>query len=345
MLRARSVLAFVASGGGPRLVLCAAALLVGCTCGDDRPGAAAVDGDAGELPLLPGDELDAAPPMPTDPARAIQQLGAIAAWEAVVSRDQYLARRGQRGVVYGTVGAEIFDTATAEVEPPPLPPAEPVEAVANLAAGGIDAASLPPPVPPPRVAETTARRATGLHWLIDDTEGGGALGIRVAFPAGKAPAAGSRVAIGGAWSLDERQRWYWKADAVSPIPAAAAPIVAPGAAPPTPSHAIPVIPLPAGYKPVSAAVDNGIVVFQIVTPPREEGEGWKVQDRLGTPIAATLIFPGERPSYGGRDLRSPDERWQLKRKFTYWVRIGKVRRKDPLAPATINAVGPPARAW
>jgi hypothetical protein len=330
----------------------AAIALTACNCGDDDPGAGTQSGSAGELPMLPGDEIDAAPPMPTDPARAIQQLGAIPAWEAVVSRDQYLARRGQRGVVYGTVGAEIFDTASAVIEPPPVPAAAPVETTANLDAGGIDATPLPPPVPPPRVAETTARRATGLHWLVDDTEGGGALGIRVAFPAGKAPDRGSRVAISGAWALDDRHRWYWKADAVSPIPAA--PVTPPlpvgdaGAPPPAPaapSHAVPVIPIPPGYRPVSKAVDNGIIVFQIVSAPREEGEGWKLQDQLGSPIVATLILPGERPSYGGRDLRSPDERWDLKRKFTYWVRIGKVRRKDPLAPAVLNAVGPPARAW
>jgi hypothetical protein len=45
-------------------------------------------------------------------------------------------------------------------------------------------------------------------------------------------------------------------------------------------------------------------------------------------------------------MRAPDERWQLKRGQTYWVRIGKIRKRgtptDP-KPALINARTAPIR--
>ena len=40
-----------------------------------------------------------------------------------------------------------------------------------------------------------------------------------------------------------------------------------------------------------------------------------------------MNLPGERASYGGQDMRPPDERWQLRRGQTYWVRIGKLRKR------------------
>ena len=53
--------------------------------------------------------------------------------------------------------------------------------------------------------------------------------------------------------------------------------------------------------------------------------------------------PGERPSYGGHDMRTADEKWKLKRGVDYWVRIGKIRRRDPDKLPTINARTPPVR--
>ena len=46
-------------------------------------------------------------PEPVDPGKVISELGAIPAWQAVVDRGQYLARRNLHGVVYGTLGAPI----------------------------------------------------------------------------------------------------------------------------------------------------------------------------------------------------------------------------------------------
>src|SRR5512142_2990040 len=68
------------------------------------PDAALIAGDAGS------DEPHVAPPEEpetVDPGKAIADLGAIPAWQAVVDRANYLARRGQHGVVFGTIGAAI----------------------------------------------------------------------------------------------------------------------------------------------------------------------------------------------------------------------------------------------
>jgi hypothetical protein len=185
---------------------------------------------------------------------------------------------------------------------------------------------------------------TGQVWLIDDTEGNGALAIRVVWPPGAtAPAEGDRVAVGGGWALDAERAWFWQADRVSPLPAAAPstipePPVAPG-------HLVGTGDPPSGWKPVAQAKDDGVISFQIVGPPPvNEGDGWTIANELGDPPAAILYLPGERPSYGGHDLRAADERWRLKRGVDYWVRIGKVRRRSPDAPPTINARTAPV-AW
>jgi hypothetical protein len=42
-------------------------------------------------------------------------------------------------------------------------------------------------------------------------------------------------------------------------------------------------------------------------------------------------------------MRSSDERWQLKRGQTYWVRIGKLRKRGPDKPPLVNARTAPVR--
>ena len=42
-------------------------------------------------------------------------------------------------------------------------------------------------------------------------------------------------------------------------------------------------------------------------------------------------------------LRAPDERWQLKRGQTYWVRLGHLHKHGPDKPLTINARTAPVR--
>jgi hypothetical protein len=41
-------------------------------------------------------------------------------------------------------------------------------------------------------------------------------------------------------------------------------------------------------------------------------------------------------------MRTPDERWQLKRGQTYWVRIGKLRKRAD-KPTAVNARTAPVR--
>jgi hypothetical protein len=177
-------------------------------------------------------------------------------------------------------------------------------------------------------------------WLIDDTEGNGTLGIRIAL--GDKARPGDRIAAGGAWQLDAEHRWYWKPDAIQPLPAAPAsePKDPP---PPVPSHAIATGPLPPGARTAGVARDNDAIYFQLVGPaPQSDGDGWQVADQLGSPTALVLNLPGERASYGGQDMRAPDERWQLRRGQTYWVRIGVLHRRTG-KPATAGARTAPVR--
>lgn len=241
---------------------------------------------------------------PPDPGKQIDELGAVPAWQAVVDRGQYLARRNQHGVVFGTL-AEVVTVAVPDA--------------------GV--------------------RPTAYTWLVDDTEGNGALAIRVALGArGSSVKAGERVALGGAWVLDDDKRYFWRVDDVTRLPPAPPsnlkdPPVPPG------SHDINALPLPPGARTISVARDHDIVYFMVIgRPPAIDGEGWPVGDALGKPVAALLNMPGERASFGAQDFRTPDERWKLKRATVYWLRIGKVRRPNgPDKPAYINAVTAPVK--
>lgn len=177
-------------------------------------------------------------------------------------------------------------------------------------------------------------------WLIDDTEGNGSLGIRIAL--GDRAKEGDRIAAGGAWQLDADRRWFWKPDSIQALPPGP-PSDLKEPEPPEPSHAITGSSLPAGAHAISVAHDNDAVYFQIVGPaPLVDGEGWQVADQLGSPPVAVMTLPGERASYGGLDMRTPDERWQLKRGQTYWVRIGKLHKRAD-KPTTVNARTAPVR--
>ncbi len=193
---------------------------------------------------------------------------------------------------------------------------------------------------PPAIAPEANLIATPYVWLIDDTEGNGALGIRIAL--GDKAKQGDRIAAGGAWQLDADRRWYWKPDAIQHLPPAPAsePKDPP---PPVPGHAIATGPLPPGARTAGVARDNDAIYFQIVGPaPQSDGDGWQIADQLGSPTALVLNLPGERSSYGGQDMRAPDERWQLRRGQTYWVRIGVLHKRTG-KPATVNARTAPVR--
>lgn len=296
----------------PRVAALVVAVAV-AACGEPRreaqpaktePGGGSGPRDGGRAPRPDADEPDvaatadggtgAAPDEPADPGTAADALGAIPAWQAVVDRDRYLARRGQKAVLAGRLGGE---------------------AIAPGARGVV-------------------------RWLIDETEGNGALAVRVAI-AGKAPADGTRVAVAGAWALDDQRRWYWQVESLSPLdgPGPDAPVDPPA----TPGHVINVGSPPSGYRPISKAKDGGVVTFGVVRAPRGEGDGWLVGDDSFSEPFAYLFLPGERASYGGHDLRQPDERWVLKRGVTYWVRIDRVRRRTPEDKARVKAVTAPVK--
>jgi hypothetical protein len=251
---------------------------------------------------------------PADPSKLIADLGAIPAWQAVVDRAQLLARRGSHGVVYGRVGPAILMLG-------------PTGAPAIDGGIPIDAGLVPSP----------------FNWLIDDTDGNGTLGIRVAL-AGKAAAPGTRVAVGGAWALDEQRRWYWRADSLQELPPRPAGAEPPDAKPAEPSHTVVMGNMPVGGgRMVKFARDNDAIYFQVVgPPPTTDGDGWMIADELGDPPIALLTLPGERASYGGQDMRSPDERWTLKRGQTYWVRIGEIRKREG-KPSLMHARTGPIR--
>jgi hypothetical protein len=307
------------------------------------PDDAAADGDtaasAGQAEAREPDRRGAEEDAPPDPGRVIAELGAIPAWQAVVDRAQLLGRRGQHGVVYGRVGPVVLVPAPPPPPPPPPPAPAPLGSGPGSSAGSalrprtLAVAAPPAPTEPSLVPSPYV-------WLIDDTEGNGSLGIRIAL--GDRAHQGDRIAAGGAWQLDAERRWFWKPDAVQPLPPAA-PSDLKDPPPPVPGHAIATGPLPSGARTASVARDNDAIYFQIVGPsPTSEGDGWQIADQLGSPTALVLNLPGERASYGGQDMRAPDERWQLRRAQTYWVRIG-VLHKHTGKPATVNARTAPVR--
>lgn len=268
-------------------------------------------------------EADASPrleePEPPDPGKQLADLDAVPAWQAVVDRASYLARRNQHGVVYGTLAGPVMVLGP----PPTLAPD------AGVRAKVPDAGLV----------------ASELTWLVDDTEGNGALAIRVELgnrALNVQP--GDRVALGGAWVLDDDRRWFWKVDALTKLPPA--PPSDLKDPPSQPGHEIAVVDrVPPGSRTISVARDNDLVYFTVNgRAPAIDGEGWPVSDELGDPVFALLNLPGERASYGGQDFRTPDERWQLRRGWLYAVRIGKIRRSsDPDKPALINARTAPIR--
>jgi hypothetical protein len=303
----------------------------GDASGPGAPGPA----DAGVAVVEPGARDTPDEPLASDPRRAIAELGAIPAWQAVVDRAQLLGRRGQHGVVYGRVGPALL-------MPGPTPPA-PATATAGTASAGSGAPPAPAvttsPAPP---APRDAGLVTSPYvWLIDDTEGNGTLGIRIAL--GERAKEGDRIAAGGAWQLDVERRWYWRPDTVQQLPPAP-PSDLEEPPPPAPSHEIATSALPPGARTASIARDNDVVYFQVVgPPPASDGDGWQIADQLGSSTALVMNLPGERPSYGGQDMRSADERWLLRPGQTYWVRIGKLHKRNPDKSALVNARTAPVR--
>ena len=259
------------------------------------------------------DEPEPAP----DPGKQIYALGAVPAWQAVIDRSQYLERRDQHGVVYGTLGEGITTMVPA-----------PGTGSGSGSGSVRDAGMVQAPTP--------------YTWLIDDTEGNGCLAIRVALPETSKSKAGDRIAVSGAWALDAERKWFWKPTLVTPL--APAPPSKAKDPPAAPGHLIVNSDLPNGARPISLAKEGDAAYFTVLgAPPFADGDGWQVADELGNPVYALLNMPGERASFGAQDMRTADERWALKRAQTYWVRIGPVHKHGPDKPVTLNARTAPVR--
>ena len=290
------------------LALCV--VLAACQGGDTTPPASEKKTEAKPhvAATPPAPAADATPAEPKEPPKdPIDELGAIPAWQAVVDRAQYLERRNQHGVVYGTLGAPVTVPAGS--------------------GSGSGSAAVP----------------SDYTWLVDDTEGNGALAIKVLL--GKKQLSlneGDRVALGGAWALDDTRHWYWKVDNAQKLPPAPASDAPSKDAQQPPGHTIVAGDFPPGVKRISVGKEGDLVYFQVVGyPPVVDGDGWPVGDELGNPVVALLVLPGERASYGAQDMRTPDERWHLRRGVTYALRIGIVHHHGPDKPSTINALTAP----
>ncbi len=327
--------------GGRRVVL--GLLLVSVpalvACQGNRPDTGRDGGRGSAMPdAVAGQDATRDDAAIDEPATAPDlEAGTVSVWDAVVWRNKYLARRGQHGIIVGTVGSKFVPPAVPVVPglgpitpgiavgagfgsapgPSPIAAAGPSAAAAGSGSGS--GSALAPTLP----VAATGRSPDDLIWLIDDNAGNGALGIRVQFK-GTPPVAGERVAVAGAWMLDSARQWYWKVDGVTLLPGA--PLRDLKEPPSVPGMVVAAGPAPAGTRMVSLARDNDLIYFQVVGVPKHPGDGWKIADELGNPPVAILMLPGEQPSYGSLDLRTADERWNLRRGVTYWLRIGRIRR-------------------
>jgi hypothetical protein len=191
--------------------------------------------------------------------------------------------------------------------------------------------------------------ADGARWLIDETEGDGALATRVRLPDGVDVEAGARLVVHGAWTAEpERERWIWIATDVARF--ADAPALDPAHAPglsPAPARDGEVetdagAELPIGS--IAQAAPGTQVLVHVLAAPAKPGDGWGISDdpRADAP-QAYLVLPGEHAIYGGLDLRAPDERWSLAVGTRYAVRVDRVvPRRGP--PRVLYTRSPPAAA-
>lgn len=175
------------------------------------------------------------------------------------------------------------------------------------------------------------------RWLVDETEGEGALAIRLAFDPRVTVTEGQRLAVWGAWWLDPERRWYWKAERMALLEPAGASV---GTA--TPGLVIPAVEsAPEDAVPVSQLTAHGVILFEIRGAPRAPSAGWEIADPGSPRPVARLFLPGEQHAYGAQDYRSPDEHWQLAPGAIYTVPVRQPRRSRPEELPVLHARGIP----
>jgi hypothetical protein len=178
---------------------------------------------------------------------------------------------------------------------------------------------------------------TPQRWLIDETEGEGALAIRLGFDPRLVVEEGMRVAAWGAWHLDPQQRWYWQAERMALLSAAGSQpfAVAPGLVIPAIERA------PETAVPVSQLATDGEILFEIRGTPRDPTDGWEIRDPGDLRAVARLVLPGDQPSYGSQDYRGPDEHWRLAPGTLYTVVVRRQRNVRADALPVLYARGIP----
>lgn len=273
--------------------------------------------DAHSPPALPWTAADARAAPTPDAQRATlpreHQLRAVPAWDAVIDRAFFLARRKQQGALVGIWG--------------------------ESESSGSPAASAGQGLP------SSIRR----YWLHDESDEVGALRVQVRPPSSAPlPSSGQRVVVVGAWVLEGTQ-WIWRAASLELLSDGdARPTAIQNESARTGNGGLPGLPIaisaaPPGTRQVSFARGEDVIYFQVVGVPRRPGDAWKVANELGDEPVALLFLPGERRSYGGLDMRTPDERWNLRRGVTYWIKIGVMTRGKPGEPWTAFAKSAPVR--
>jgi hypothetical protein len=190
-----------------------------------------------------------------------------------------------------------------------------------------------------RLGGAVAEPGASHRWLIDDTEGEGALAIRLSVDPLIALAEGQRLVAWGAWELDAERRWYWRAERVALLEAA-------GGQPPTVAErfAIPVLErAPETAVPVSELTADGEILFAIRGAPRDPTDGWEVIDPGGLRAVGRLLLPGEQQAYGRQEYRAPDEHWRLAPDTVYTVPVRRQRAPRPGALPILHARAIPRR--
>lgn len=183
----------------------------------------------------------------------------------------------------------------------------------------------------------------GHDWLIDETEGAGALGIRLVHDRAIELEPGQRLAIWGSWHVDEERRWYWKAERMTGLAPAAsrdAPEIES-----EPGHEIKTIDSPPqGSQPVSKCTSGPAdIVFEVTRIPEDPADGWEISDRSDWKPVARLYLPGEDAAYGAQDYRTPGEHWRLERNVRYVVRVKRFLPSKAGELVNMTALGAPRR--
>ncbi|MCP4246800.1 MAG: hypothetical protein GY778_07100, partial [bacterium] len=138
------------------------------------------------------------------------------------------------------------------------------------------------------------------RWFVDETEGSGALGIRLEAKGIGTLARATRLVAWGAWQVDDKLQWVWKAERVLKL--APREVALPPGVESVPGHQIVEISeRPRGARRlagVAESTEERDVVFEVTRIPKDPTDGWPVSNRTKWKSVARLHLPGERATYG-----------------------------------------------